>query len=297
MSVHPELNAQKKTATRPMRSRFAPSPTGELHLGHAYSALTAWKASGQSAELFCLRIDDLDHTRCRPAYTKQIKDDLSWLGLQWTETPLVQSKRLQRYAEALEKLKADKLLYPCYLTRREINSLLSAPHDSSEQAPAPSTRGLLSQAEQHQREINGHMAAWRLDCKAALARTGTLIWQDYAGTSHQVGIEQMPAEKGDVVLGRRDIAASYHLSVVLDDADSQIDLVVRGADLESSTPLHRLLQELLGLPSPVYLHHPLVYDKNGKRLSKRDHDTSLATLRAAGFSPSDVIAMMPDFIV
>ena len=233
MSVHPELNAQKITATRPMRTRFAPSPTGELHLGHAYSALTAWKATGQSAELFCLRIDDLDHTRCRPAYTKQIKDDLSWLGLQWAETPLVQSKRLQRYAEALEKLKADKLLYPCYLTRREVNSLLSAPHDSSEQAPAPSTRGLLSQAEQHQREINGHMAAWRLDCKAALARTGTLIWQDYAGTSHQVEIEQIPADRGDVVLGRRDIAASYHLSVVLDDADSQVELVVRGADLES----------------------------------------------------------------
>ena len=134
---------KKKIATRPMRTRFAPSPTGELHLGHAYSALTAWKAAGQSAELFCLRIDDLDHTRCRPAYTKQIKDDLSWLGLQWAETPLVQSKRLQRYAEALEKLKADKLLYPCYLTRREINSLLSAPHDSSEQAPAPSTSCLL----------------------------------------------------------------------------------------------------------------------------------------------------------
>ena len=297
MSVHPELNAQKKTATRPMRTRFAPSPTGELHLGHAYSALTAWKATGQSAELFCLRIDDLDHTRCRPAYTKQIKDDLSWLGLQWAETPLVQSKRLQRYAEALEKLKADKLLYPCYLTRREVNSLLSAPHDSSEQTPAPSTRGLLSQAEQHQREINGYVAAWRLDCKAALARTGTLIWQDYAGTSHQVGIDQMPADRGDVVLGRRDIAASYHLSVVLDDADSQVELVARGADLESSTPLHRLLQELLGLPTPVYLHHPLVCDKNGKRLSKRDHDTSLTALRAAGFGPADVIAMMPDFIV
>ena len=156
---------------------------------------------------------------------------------------------------------------------------------------------MLSQAEQHQREINGHMAAWRLDCKAALARTGTLIWQDYAGTSHQVGIEQMPADRGDVVLGRRDIAASYHLSVVLDDADSQVELVVRGADLEASTPLHRLLQELLGLPTPVYLHHPLVCDKNGKRLSKRDHDTSLTALRAAGFGPADVIAMMPDFIV
>ena len=259
--------------------------------------MTAWKATGQSADLFCLRIDDLDHTRCRPAYTKQVEDDLSWLGLQWAETPLVQSKRLQRYAEALEKLKADKLLYPCYLTRREVNSLLSAPHDRLEQAPAPSARELLTQAEQNQREINGHMAAWRLDCKAALARTGTLIWQDYAGTSHQIGMEQMPADGSDVVLGRRDIAASYHLSVVLDDADSQVELVVRGADLKSSTPLHRLLQELLGLPRPVYLHHPLVCDKNGKRLSKRDHDTSLTALRAAGFSPADVIAMMPDFIV
>ncbi len=297
MSVHLESNAPKKTAPRPMRTRFAPSPTGKLHLGHAYSALTAWNAAGQSKELFCLRIDDLDHTRCRPAYTKQIEDDLSWLGLQWAESPLVQSQRLQRYAEALEKLKSDKLVYPCYLTRRELSSLLSAPHGRAEKAPATFTRGLLSQAEQHQREVTGHVAAWRLDCEAALARTGTLIWQDYAGISHEVNKEQMLADEGDVVLGRRDIAASYHLSVVLDDADSLSELVVRGEDLESSTPLHRLLQELLDLPSPVYLHHPLVCDENGKRLAKRDHTTSLIALRTAGFSPADVITMMPDFIV
>ena len=297
MPVHPETKALKKTAPRPMRTRFAPSPTGELHLGHAYSALTAWKAAGQSEELFCLRIDDLDHTRCHPAYTKQIEDDLSWLGLRWAEAPLVQSQRLQRYAEALEKLKADKLVYPCYLTRRELSSLLSAPHDGAEQAPAPFTRGLLSQAEQHCQEVKGHLAAWRLDCEAALSRTGTLIWQDYAGTSHKVDKEQMLVERGDVVLGRRDIAASYHLSVVLDDADGLSELVVRGEDLESSTPLHRLLQELLNLPSPVYLHHPLVCNKNGKRLAKRDHDTSLSAFRTAGLCPTDVIAMMPDFMV
>ena len=280
-----------------MRTRFAPSPTGELHLGHAYSALTAWQAAGQSKELFCLRIDDLDHTRCRPAYIQQIENDLIWLGVRWAEAPLFQSQRLQRYAEALDKLRADNLIYPCYLTRHEANSLLSAPQNRAEQNSAPSTRELLSSTEQKQRQKNGQMAAWRLDCDAALARTGPLIWQDHTGTTHKVDKEQIHTYVGDVVLGRRDIAASYHLSVILDDADSQTELVVRGADLESSTPLHRLLQALLNLPSPVYLHHPLVCDKNGKRLAKRNHDTSLNTLRKAGLSPEDIIAMMPDFIV
>ena len=126
-----------------------------------------------------------------PSLCQTDKDDLSWLGLRWKEAP-VQSQRLQRYAEALEKLKTEKLVYPCYLTRREINSFLSAPHNGTEQVPAPFTRELLSQAEQRRREISGHMAAWRFDCEAALARTGTLIWQDHTGTSHKVGIEQMP---------------------------------------------------------------------------------------------------------
>ena len=141
------------------------------------------------------------------------------------------------------------------------------------------------------------MAAWRLDCEAALACTAPLTWHDYNGTAHLVDKEKLLAYSGDVVLGRRDIAASYHLSVVLDDADSKTELVVRGTDLEASTPLHTLLQALLDLPSPVYLHHPLVCDKNGKRLAKRDHDTSLNSMRAAGFSPEDLIGMMPDFIV
>ncbi len=297
MSVTDQSHVPKRAASRSMRTRFAPSPSGELHLGHAFSALTAWHAAGKSEELFCLRIDDLDHTRCRQEYIQQIEDDLIWLGLHWAEVPLVQSQRLQRYAEALDKLKADKLVYPCYLTRREISSMLSAPQGGAEQAPATSTRELLTPAQQKQREIDGQMAAWRLDCEAALSRTGPLIWQDHAGAAHSVDKEQMLAYHGDVVLGRRDIAASYHLSVVLDDADSQTELVVRGADLEPSTPLHRLLQELLDLPSPIYLHHPLVCDKNGKRLAKRDHGTSLKALRTAGFSPENLIEMMPDFIV
>ena len=297
MSVPEHSNIPKKAAFQPMRTRFAPSPTGELHLGHAYSALTAWQAAGQSENFFCLRIDDLDHTRCHQIYNQRIKDDLKWLGIRWAEPPLIQSQRLQRYAEALDKLKADKLVYPCYLTRRELSSLLSAPQDGAEQAPAPSTRGLLSLAEHKQRKTDGHTAAWRLDCEAALARTGPLIWQDHAGIAHTVDKEQMLAYSGDAVLGRRDIAASYHLSVVLDDADSHAELVVRGADLEASTPLHRLLQALLDLPSPVYLHHPLVYDKNGKRLAKRDHDTTLNALRTAGFCPEDIISMLPSFIL
>lgn len=297
MSAHPQSPFPTRAELLPARTRFAPSPTGELHLGHAYSALTAWRAAGQSAELFCLRIDDLDHTRCRPTYTQQIKDDLAWLGVRWANAPLVQSQRLKRYADALDKLKTNKLVYPCYLTRHEISSLLSAPQESAFRQPARSTKKLISQREQKQRENNGYMAAWRLDCEAALALTGPLIWWDHTGASYKVDKERMLTHSGDVVLGRRDIAASYHLSVVLDDADSKTGLVVRGADLEASTALHTLLQALLGLPSPVYLHHPLVCDENGRRLAKRQKDKSLKSLRDAGASPADAIALMPEFIV
>jgi len=277
----------------PARTRFAPSPTGELHLGHAYSALTVWRAAGRAANRFCLRIDDLDHTRCQAEYSRQICDDLRWLGLSWAEAPLIQSARMDRYATALAALCADSLVYPCYLTRRELSSVLSAPQDGSSHSPAPSTRGHLSAAEQADRAAKGQIPAWRLDSRKALAGTGPLAWTSHDGSRHKVEAEQI----GDVILGRRDIAASYHLSVVLDDADSQIGLVVRGEDLTASTPVHRLLQALLGLPVPVYLHHPLVRDETGRRLAKRDQDRSLRTYREAGLSPQDVIALMPDFII
>ena len=282
---------------RPARTRFAPSPTGELHLGHAYSALTAWRAAGQSDQLFCLRIDDLDHTRCREAYTESITNDLKWLGISWAEAPLVQSARLQRYARALDQLRADGLIYPCYLSRSELSTVLSAPQDADRPAAAPSTKGLLSVSEQAEREAEGQIPAWRLDSQSALARTGTLIWPDSDGTRQMMEADQFITETGDVILGRRDIAASYHLSVVLDDADSQIDLVVRGDDLAPSTPIHRLLQALLGLPVPAYLHHPLIRDETGRRLAKRDQDRSLKAYRQAGMRPEELQGLMPDFIV
>lgn len=277
---------------RPARTRFAPSPTGALHLGHAYSALTAWRAAGCSAQNFCLRIDDLDHTRCRTAYTAQITEDLGWLGLSWAAPPLVQSDRLNRYARALDSLRAEQIVYPCFLTRREITDILTAPQDGDEIAPPPSTKGLLSAAEQDRRAAAGQIPAWRLDSRAAFARTGPLFWTDHEGRTEEALAEQT----GDVILGRRDIAASYHLSVVLDDADSDIALVVRGADLAATTPIHRLLQALLGLAVPTYLHHPLVRDESGKRLAKRDQDRSLKAYRQAGLGPEAVIALLPDFI-
>lgn len=291
------MSVARPAILTPARTRFAPSPTGELHLGHAYSALTAWRAAGQTDQLFCLRIDDLDHTRCRDIYTQQMTDELHWLGISWAEPPLVQSARLQRYARALDKLRADGLVYPCYLTRREVTDILSAPQDGDGPSVAPSTKGLLSDAEQQQRAATGQVPAWRLDSKSALARTGPLFWTDTDGHKHIIEADQFITELGDVILGRRDIAASYHLSVVLDDADSQIDLVVRGDDLAPSTPVHRVLQAVLDLPVPAYLHHPLVRDEAGRRLAKRDQDRSLNTYRQAGMRPEELQVLMPDFII
>lgn len=291
------MSVARPAILRPARTRFAPSPTGELHLGHAYSAMTAWRAAGCSQELFCLRIDDLDHTRCRDIYTRQMTEELHWLGLSWAETPLVQSARLSRYARALDELRAQGLVYPCYLTRREVNTVLSAPQEGSTPAAAPSTRDKLSEAEQAKRKADGQIPAWRLDIRSALKQTGPVFWHESDGSKHRLDADQLCSEIGDVILGRRDIAASYHLSVVLDDADSQIELVVRGADLAPSTPVHRLLQGLLGLPSPTYLHHPLIRDDDGRRLAKRDQDRSLRSYRDAGMSPEEVVGLMPEFVV
>ncbi|MBP7002352.1 tRNA glutamyl-Q(34) synthetase GluQRS [Amaricoccus sp.] len=264
-----------------MRTRFAPSPTGRLHLGHAFSALVA---AGTGAE-FILRIEDLDATRCRPAYEAGILDDLAWLGLTWPHPPLRQSTRAPAYAAALARLRALRLLYACRCTRRDI--ALSAPQEGAEGPVYPGTcRGLF---------LPEDGAALRLDLRAALALAGPLAWQEigpwHAGL-RPIDPEQLAAELGDPVLARKDLGTSYHLAVVVDDAAQGITHVVRGEDLRPVTPLHRLLQALLDLPAPLWLHHRLIRDETGRRLAKRDDARALATLRAEGVTPAEVRAMV-----
>ena len=288
------LQAETKSAAQPpvleagRRTRFAPSPTGHLHLGHAYSALCAWHYAGKDASNFVLRIDDLDHTRCRPEYVDQIISDLSWLGISWEAEPVFQSQRLSTYADALETLQKQDLIYPCYLSRAEISDLLSAPHGPS--TVMPSTRDTLDNQMRQAREEAGHIPAWRLDMQKALAVTGPIYWTDKFGDAHLARPEQF----GDIVIARRDIQASYHLSVILDDYRDGIDLVVRGADLKNSTDLHRLLQILLDLPAPNYHHHHLICDETGKRLAKRDDARALSAYRKQQLSPQDILSLLPD---
>ena len=276
-----------------VRTRFAPSPTGYMHLGHAYSALSAWYAAGANAEHFHLRIDDLDTTRCKDAFTTQIFDDLRWLGISWQEPVCYQSARTAKYEERLATLQEGDFIYPCYLTRKEADSLLTAPHSFEDGlVPAPSTRHLVNTQESRKREASGMTPVWRLDSARAIGEVSLskpLYWHDHKGTQHRVDATRF----GDVVLGRRDSPASYHLSTVSDDADSDINLVVRGADLAPVTQIHRLLQALLGLPSPIYWHHQLISDANGKRLAKRHDALSLNSLRKQGATPASLLASLP----
>lgn len=262
-----------------LRTRFAPSPTGPLHLGHAFSALTAWDLARASGGEFLLRIEDLDRARCRPEWEAGIRDDLRWLGLTWPEPVLRQSARTAAYAEALARLRAQGLLYPCTCTRAQL--ALTAPQEGAEMSVYPGTcRG--------RRDMPAN-AAWRLDLAAALARTGPIAFDETGPERpgrHQVA--PIAARLGDVVLARRDIGTSYHLAVVVDDAAQGIDLVVRGADLFEATALHRLLQELLGLPAPVWHHHRLIRDETGRRLAKRDDARAIARYRAEGVTSHDM---------
>jgi glutamyl-Q tRNA(Asp) synthetase len=273
------------TQPSPAHTRFAPSPTGEIHLGHAFSACFAAQAGGGQ---FTLRIDDIDHTRCKPAFTEQMFDDLAWLGLQWREPVRYQSDRFDVYQEALETLIDMELVYPCFLSRAEINALLSAPQDTG--TVKDSMRDAIPDDERRRRENSGMAPAWRLHTSAALEKVGQLSWHDVA-SSEDVPIDM--TDFGDVVIARKDIGTSYHLSVVIDDAMDDITLVTRAEDLKASTNLHRLLQELLGLSTPDYLHHRLLTDSNGRRLAKRDKSTSIATLRRDGHSADTILRMMP----
>jgi glutamyl-Q tRNA(Asp) synthetase len=270
-------------------TRFAPSPTGYLHLGHAFAALTA-AAAGE----FHLRIEDLDQTRARPEFVDAIFEDLRWLGLSWTEPVLFQSHRFAAYRAALADLAAEGLTYPCFCSRKEIAEEIlnaaSAPHlaKMGPDGPLyPGTCRALPPAERETRMARGEPYAIRLDAARAAERAGPLSFVEQGQR-----IVAQPLLFGDVVLARKDMPASYHLAVVVDDAFEGITLVTRGDDLLPASHIQRLLQALLGLPEPSYAHHRLILDEQGKKFSKRDQAVTLRALRQAGVSATDIRARL-----
>ncbi|MBW4974926.1 tRNA glutamyl-Q(34) synthetase GluQRS [Roseovarius mucosus] len=272
-------------------TRFAPSPTGPLHLGHAYSAMLAHDRAQAEGGTFLLRIDDLDQSRCRPEWEAQIFDDLAWLGLDWPRPVLRQSTRLSRHRAALNILWDQGLLYHCSCSRADIRAAASAPQEG---APLLGPDGVIYPGTCRPTvPQNGSMpegCALRLDMARACARlTNPLIYREKGDV---ITPRDLPETVGDVVLVRREMGASYHLSVVVDDADQGITHVIRGEDLQEATQIHVLLQHLLGLPTPAYHHHALIRDDAGKRLAKRDDARAIATYRAEGASPQDIRAMV-----
>lgn len=273
-----------------VRTRFAPSPTGRLHLGHAYAAMMARDFARAQGGEFLLRHEDIDATRVREIFYAGIEEDLRWLGLCWDGAPLRQSERLGAYAAALERLRELGLLYPCFCTRAEIRRELAA-MTSAPQGPEgplyPGSCREMPAAERQGRLAAGAHPAWRLDSARAAERAGPLFFTDLRHGRIQVD----PTLLGDVILARKDIGAAYHLAVVVDDAFQGITHVTRGEDLLPATHLHRLLQVLLELPEPLFLHHRLILDDHGRRLAKRHDALALATLREQGHTPADVLAM------
>lgn len=251
-----------------IRTRFAPSPNGSLHLGHAYAALVARDLARARGGEFLLRIEDIDGTRSRPELIAECLADLAWLGLEWDGEPVFQSARLASYAAAGERLKAMGLLYPCCCTRAEIAAAATEPGPDGPLYPG-TCRG---------RDVDPEGAAWRIDMAAAVARAGRLAWVDELA-GRQVAA---PERFGDVVLLRKEAPASYHLAATLDDAADGVTLVTRGADLFAASHVHRLLQALLSLPVPVWHHHALLVEADGRKLAKRRGSPSLADRRRAG---------------
>jgi glutamyl-Q tRNA(Asp) synthetase len=302
-------------------TRFAPSPTGPLHLGHAYSAMLAHDMAMREGGRFLLRIEDIDSSRSRPEWEDQLMDDLIWLGVCWDEEPMRQSTRLPFYGQALDRLWLDGLIYPCACSRADIGAALSAPQEGVDLPTGPD--GLIypgtcrdrmwferTFSEHHPRPKDETM---RL--VMSLATSGDRIfehridsprggWHSYAGYDEsgigphgktgriEFSPEDMTNGVGDFVIARRDMGTSYHLSVVLDDAAQGVTHVIRGEDLTYATPIHVTLQRLLSLPTPIYHHHRLIRDANGKRLAKRDDARSIATYRSEGASPQDIRQMI-----
>lgn len=264
-------------------TRFAPSPTGYLHLGHAYCALFA----ARQGQRFLVRLEDLDPVRCKPDFADAILQDLTWLGLQFDPKVRRQSQHLDHYRTGLDRLTEMGLLYPCFCTRKDIENAGHAPHGPD--GPLyPGPCRALSAAERADRLALGQPFALRLDMARATAMAGPLTWRDL-----DQGLQTAdPALFGDVVLARKDVAASYHLAVTMDDALQEIDLVTRGQDLFAASHVHRLLQALLDLPVPVWRHHRLLTDEQGRRYAKRDQALTLRSLRHQGARPSDILARL-----
>jgi glutamyl-Q tRNA(Asp) synthetase len=275
-------------------TRFAPSPTGLLHLGHAHSALLGWHTAKAAGGRFLLRIEDIDRARCRAEFETAIYADLAWLGhdlgLDWERPVRRQSEHFDDYRAALQELEAAGLVYPCFCSRKDIAAAASAPHDSKA-AIYPGTCRQLDPIVAAERKAAGAPFALRLDVAKAVSRAGPLSFCDAEPEGEFRETRAAPERFGDVVLGRRDVPASYHLCATLDDHLQGITRVIRGEDLRPATHIHRLLQALLGLATPQYCHHVLLTNESGERLSKRDGAASLRSLRDAGLNATAVRAM------
>ncbi len=273
-------------------TRFAPSPTGALHRGHAASALFAYRAAMEEGGLFLLRIEDIDPVRCKASFIEGIYEDLKWLGLDWPTPVRHQSEHQEDYRQALDTLKAMGLVYPCYCTRKEVEAEAAASGFAPQEGATArevlyaGTCRRLTSLEAKEKEAQ-RAPVWRLDMQKALAKVGkggALRWHD-RGVGDVIA---QPERFGDVVLARRDVPTSYHLSVVVDDALQGVTLVTRGADLIPATDLHCLLQFLLGLPTPEYHHHPLILGADGRRLAKRENAQTLRSLRESGWLAEEI---------
>jgi glutamyl-Q tRNA(Asp) synthetase len=291
-------------------TRFAPSPTGLLHLGSAFSALVAWRRARESGGRFLLRLEDIDPARCRPQFADAILEDLTWLDIDWDGEVRVQSQHFAEYRSTFDALRARGLLYPCFCSRTDIHQSATAPHTPDGAPLYPGTCRGLSEDERTARIAAGERHALRLNMQSALASNTPLPQAGEVGERREPGegaakcpvpltfeeagegtIPCHPEQFGDVVLARKDAPASYHLCVTHDDAVQGVTLVTRGADLKPATHLHRLLQSLMGWPTPTYAHHELLTDATGRRLAKRDRAATLRDLRARGHSPAEVRAL------
>lgn len=271
-------------------TRFAPSPTGRLHLGHVLAARVAHSLARDAGGVFLLRHEDIDGPRVREEFYQGVEEDLKWLGLGWDGEALRQTSRIVAYEAALKSLRDRDLVYPCFCTRRVIQeewARMGAAPQGPEAPVYPGTCLKLTPNERQAKLDAGIPHAWRMDSRQAGELAGPLTFRDLRfGT-----IPVDPGLLGDVVLARKDIGTAYHLAVVVDDAFQEITHVTRGEDLRSSTHVHRLLQVLLGLPEPLYLHHPLMLDEDGKRLAKRNDSLAIAVLRESGLSPAEILAL------